>query len=183
MTSLRDQTIEIVRERGLFRLPEPVVLASGKLSRDFVDVKAALGSGAALRTACQAMLQAVGAVPFDAVGGLTMGADPFAHGIAVLTGCAWFVVRKEPKGRGTNRLVEGAPIGPGTRALLVEDVVTTGGSIRRAYEAVVATGATVVAAAALVDRGGAAGGFFAERGVPYTPVLTWVDLGIEPVDA
>lgn len=181
MATRREQVIGIVRERGVVRLAEPVVLASGRLSRDFVDAKAALAEGDALRLACEAILDALDGVAFDAVGGLTMGADQFAHAIAVLTGCEWFVVRKEPKGRGTNRLVEGARIGPGTRVLLVDDVVTTGGSIRRAYEAVSATGATVVAAATLVDRGEVAARFFSERGVPYVAVATWRDLGIEPI--
>ena len=110
-----------------------------------------------------------------------MGADQFAHVVAVLARSEWFVVRKEPKGRGTDKLVEGARVGPGTRVLLVDDVVTTGGSIRKAYEAIVALGATVVAAATLVDRGDVAARFFAERAVPYAPVVTYRDLGIEPL--
>lgn len=181
MADERQLVIETVRARGLVRLEEPVVLASGRVSQDFVDAKAALARGDDLRRACEAILAELGDVPFDAVGGLTMGADAFAHGISVLTGCEWFVVRKEPKGRGTNRLVEGARIGPGTRVLLVDDVVTTGGSIQRAFEAVEATGSTVVAAATVVDRGDEAARFFAERGVPYVALATWRDLGIEPV--
>jgi orotate phosphoribosyltransferase len=181
VTDERRQVIETVRARGLVRLAEPVVLASGRMSRDFVDAKAALARGDDLRLACEAILTALGGVEFDAVGGLTMGADAFAHAIAVLTGCEWFVVRKEPKGRGTNRLMEGARIGPGTRVLLVDDVVTTGGSIQRAFEAVRATGATVVAAATVVDRGDAASRFFAERNVPYVALATWRDLDIEPI--
>ncbi|MBV8161719.1 MAG: orotate phosphoribosyltransferase [Acidimicrobiia bacterium] len=179
--SRRERVIAIVRERGLLRLPEPVVLASGELSRDFIDGKAALSQGDALRLACEAILEHVGDVEFDAVGGLTMGADQFAHGIAVLTGRQWFVVRKEPKGRGTNKLVEGAKVGTGTRVLLVDDVVTTGGSIQKAHDAITALGATVVAAATLVDRGDIAVRYFRDRDVPYSPVVTYRDLGIEPV--
>jgi orotate phosphoribosyltransferase len=177
----RQQIIEIIRQRGLLRLPEPVVLASGELSRDFIDGKAALSRGADLKLACEAILENVGHVEFEAVGGLTMGADQFAHVLAVLAGKDWFVVRKEPKGRGTNKLVEGAKVGEGWRVLLVDDVVTTGGSIQKAHDAIGALGALVVAAATLVDRGEIAGQYFRERDIPYTPVVTYRDLGIEPV--
>lgn len=181
MTTLRDNLIEIVRQRGLLRLPEPIVLASGQSSHDFVDGKAALSRGSDLELSCRALLEAVGGIEFDAIGGLTMGADQFAHVVAVLTGCEWFVVRKEPKGRGTAKLVEGAEVGPGTRVLLVDDAVTTGGSIQKAYETIVDLGSTVVAAVTLVDRGDVAAGFFGDRGIPYFALVTYRDLGIEPV--
>jgi len=181
VSSLREQVVEIVRERGLLRLPEPVVLASGQTSRDFVDGKAALSRGADLQTACRAVLEAVHGIAFDAVGGLTMGADHLAHGVAMLSGAEWFVVRKGPKGRGTDKLVEGARVGPGTSVLLVDDAVTSGGSIRRAHDAIVAMGATVAAAVTLVDRGEVAGPYFKEKGIPYAALVTYRDLGIEPV--
>lgn len=173
--------MEIVREHGLLHLPEPVVLASGQTSQDFVDGKAALSRGADLETACRAVLEAVHGIPFDAVGGLTMGADHLAHGVAMLSGAGWFVVRKEPKGRGTDKLVEGAQVGPGTSVLLVDDAVTSGGSIRKAHDALVAMGASVVAAVTLVDRGEVAGPYFKEKGIPYAALVTYRDLGIEPV--
>jgi orotate phosphoribosyltransferase len=179
--TLREQVVELVRRRGLRRLPEPVVLASGQLSRDFVDVKVALARGDDLRIACEALIERMADVDYDAIGGLTMGADQFAHGVAVLAGKDWFVVRKEPKGRGTNKLVEGASVGEGTRVLLVDDVVTTGGSIRKAYDVITSLGATVVAAVTLVDRGDVAGRFFEEKAITYVPMVTYRDLDIEPV--
>ena len=65
--------------------------------------------------------------------------------------------------------------------LLVEDVVTTGGSIQKAYDAISALGATVVAAVTLVDRGEVSARFFEEKAIPYFPLVTYGDLGIEPV--
>lgn len=173
--------LDTIRERGLRTLPEPVVLASGELSRDFVDGKAALSRGEDLAEACRALLDGVAGIEFDAVGGLTMGADQFAHVMAVLAGKEWFVVRKEPKNRGTNQLVEGARIGAGTRVLVVDDVVTTGGSIQKAHDVLVELGASVVAAVTLVDRGEVARRFFEEKGIPYFALVTYRDLGIDPV--
>lgn len=180
-TPLRQQLVSIVREKGLLRLPEPVRLASGQMSREFIDGKAALADGEDLEVACRAMLEAVEDIEFDAIGGLTMGADQFAHVVAVLARKRWFVVRKEPKGRGTDKLVEGAKVGEGTRALLVDDVVTTGGSIQKACDEITRLGATVAGAVTLVDRGDVAAAFFRERNVPYVPLVTSHDLGIEPV--
>jgi orotate phosphoribosyltransferase len=180
---LRQELVELIRG-GLLVLDEPVALASGELSRYFIDGKAALSRGDHLRLACTLLIEALAAerIAFDAVGGLTMGADPLAHGVAILKPDAeWFSVRKEPKGRGTNRLIEGAKLGPASRVVLVEDVVTMGGSIRKAYDAVVESGASVAAAAAVVDRADVARSFFEGRGVRYLPLLTYEDLGIPAV--
>lgn len=183
----RARLLEVVRERGLIQFDEPRELASGELSRDFIDAKKALSRGADLRLACSVIAGSVAAagIEFDAVGGLTLGADQFSHGIAahLADDREWFVVRKQPKGRGTDQLVEGAVLSEGSRVLLVDDIVTTGGSIRTAHERVVATGATVVAAVTLVDRSDIASVFFAEQGVPYLPVFTYRDLGIVAVGA
>jgi orotate phosphoribosyltransferase len=181
VTGRHERLVSVIRERGLIRFDEPVQLASGEMSREFVDGKAALSRGEDLELACRALLELVGDLDFDAVGGLTMGADQFAHVVAVLARKEWFVVRKDPKGRGTNRRVEGAKVGSGWRVLLVDDVVTTGGSIRKAFEAMEQLGAEVAGAATLVDRGETAARYFAARSVPYKSVLTYRDLEIEPV--
>jgi len=179
--SLHERVVELIRQRALRRLDEPVVLASGQRSRDFIDAKAGLARGEDLELACRAILERLDGVEFDAVGGLTMGADQFAHVLSVLARKDWFVVRKEAKGRGTDKLVEGAAVGVGTRVVLVDDVVTTGGSIQKAYEVITGLGATVSAATTLVDRGDVAARFFREREISYFPLVTYRDLGIEPV--
>jgi orotate phosphoribosyltransferase len=185
MTPLRAAALDLIRTKAIRRFDEPVQLASGDYSREFIDTKRALAQGADLRTVCEAMIEAVreAGADYDAVGGLTMGADQFAHGIALLAERQWFSIRKQPKGRGTDQWVEGAVLGPGVRVLLVEDTVTTGGSIQKAYERVVAEGAEVVLALTTVDRGEVAGVFFAERNIPYRPLLTYADLGLAPVGA
>lgn len=181
----RARLTEIVLAHGYTRADEPVQLASGQMSRDFVDGKRALAAGADLAFACDLMAaladEHVGS--FDAAGGLTMGADQFAHGIAIVTGRRWFVVRKQPKDRGTRQQVEGAVIGEGVRCIVVEDVISTGGSLLQAVDVVAATGADVVFATTLVDRGDLVAPRLAERGVSYAPLLTYRDLGIDPIVA
>ena len=175
-----ERVVALVRG-GLTTFDEPIALASGEMSRHFIDGKAALARGSDLADVCRELLGAVQSIEFDAVGGLTMGADQFAHGVAILADCDWFVVRKQPKGRGTNKRVEGADLRPGVRVLLVDDVVTTGGSIQEAFHVIEALGATVVAAVTLVDRGEVAAAFFEDRDVPYFPLVTYKDLGIPMV--
>jgi orotate phosphoribosyltransferase len=175
--------VQLIRDQAYLRLPEPVQLASGEMSEHFVDVKKGLARGRDLRVVCEAIaaVAAERGIDFDTVGGLTMGADQFAHGVAIVADREWFVIRKEPKGRGTNKLVEGSALGEGVRALLVEDAVSTGGSIQKAYQAVLDQGADVVLAVTVVDRGERCAPWFAERGVPYEALVTYEDLGIPPI--
>lgn len=181
---LRDQVIGILKDQGVGRRPgELVVLSSGKQSDVFVDVKRALARWTDLQVAAEAICDETrrAGCDFNAVGGLTMGADAIAIAVACAQKAQWFSVRKEPKTHGLKQIIEGARLGAGDRVLLVDDAVTTGGSILRAYEEVVKTGAQVVAASALVDRGGHAAEQFADRGVEYLPVATFEDLGLDPV--
>jgi len=176
--------LELVTDPTVLQhLPEPVRLASGEMSRDFIDAKVAVDDPDDLEFVGQAMVAAAHAVnvEFDAVGGLVLGAVPFTFAVAGAARCKWFLIRKEPKGRGTNRWVEGARLTKGMRVLLVDDVVTTGGSICDAHDRVGLEGGEVVFATTLVDRGDEAAGFFEGVGVPYVPMLTYHDLGIEPV--
>jgi orotate phosphoribosyltransferase len=183
MAETSQHLIDVIRQRGHRRLDEPVQLASGDWSRHFIDAKRALARGSDLQRAAVALcdLATEMGVSFDAVGGLTMGADQFAHAIAMVTDCEWFSVRKTPKGRGTNQRVEGAVLGPGRAVLLVDDVVTRGASIADALSAIRETGASVVAAVSLVDRGEFGQKVFDREGIPYRALVTYADLGIPAV--
>ncbi len=173
----------LVLREGYIRRDEPFRLASGETSRDYIDGKRALANGRVLAAVCDrvvSLAQSLG-VGFDAVGGLTMGADAIVHGIAARSKVYWFSVRKELKSHGNQKLIEGVELAPGMRVLLVDDVVTTGSSILQALEAIEDAGANVVLAVALVDRGEAARPKFEARGIRYEPLLTYRDLEIEPV--
>ena len=117
----------------------------------------------------------------DAIGGLTMGADPVAYGIAAVAatrgrGLRSFSVRKEAKDHGVTGRIAGA-LRPGDRVVVTEDTVTRGTSIMEAVDAIVAFGATPVLITVIVDRGGTCGAMAAERGIPFVPMLTAPDLG------
>lgn len=195
---VRESLADLVLRTGYERRDEPFQLSSGGWSRDYVDGKFAIATGAGLRQASQAVVDLFGGppdpsgqsvtfhavsgpTPFDAVGGPTMGADALAVGVALLTGCSWFSIRKEPKGHGRGSWVEGARLREGDRVVMVEDVVSTGASLLRAAEKVVELGAKVVAATALLDRSPEVAERFAAAGIDWRPLLTWADLGIEPL--
>jgi orotate phosphoribosyltransferase len=174
---------DLIRTRGYEHRAEPFKLASGQLSHDYIDGKFAVDTGDRLAIVSRAVadLAAAHGIEFDAVGGLTMGADPLAHGVAIVTGKAWFSVRKEQKQRGREQWVEGTRLQAGTRVLLVDDVISTGGSTEKAYERVTALGAIVTGVIPMVDRGDIAANRFAALGVPFAALVTYKDLGIEPV--
>ena len=178
----RDQLIELFRERAI-RFGE-FTLASGRKSTYYVDKMQITLHSLGLAVACHGLTQLLADVEYDAVGGMTIGADPIVGGLLTIAAAEGrelegFLVRKEPKGHGTRQFIEG-PLQPGQRVVIVEDVVTTGGSAIAAIDRVEEFGAQVVQVVAIVDRleGGAA--TFAERGVAYRSLLTIEDFGISP---
>jgi orotate phosphoribosyltransferase len=178
--SLRTEVADLVRTFGYEHRAEAFALTSGGTSHDYVDGKHAVATGAALKTAAQAMIDVVGE-PFDVVGGPTMGADALSHGVSILTGAGWFTIRKEPKGHGRGSWLEGTRLAGGERVLMVEDVVSTGSSLLRAVERVEELGATVIAATALLDRSPRVALRVEAHGIRWVPVLRWSDIGIAPL--
>lgn len=171
-TGARERLLDELRRHAL--VLGNFVLTSGKTAQYLVDAKRAI----LLRPGFEALAELVAAQAqawsATAVGGMTMGADPIA--CAALAGGAdvkAFFVRKETKAHGLARRIEGPELEPGDRCLLVEDVVTTGGSTIRALEAIQAEGHEVCGVLVICDR--LAGGREAiERaaGVPYLALTT-----------
>jgi orotate phosphoribosyltransferase len=174
--ALRDHVLTHSVKRGQFRLK------SGATSTWFLDTKqtACRPDGIVLvATAALAVIPA----PVDAIGGLTMGADPVAFGIAAVAATRGrplrsFSVRKEAKDHGVTGRIAGA-LQPGDRVVVTEDTVTRGTSIMEAVDVVLAFGAAVEAIVVIVDRGGTCGAMAAERGIAFHPLLTAPDLGFD----
>ncbi len=152
--SYRDDLLALLMEKSFKR--GDFTLASGAKSNYYINGKmTALDSRGAYLAARIFMAMISDDVP-DAIGGLTLGADPIIGSILSLAGMEdlplkGFIVRKEAKGHGTRSLVEG-PLDEGDRVVIIEDVVTTGGSSKKAIDAAEALGAKVSRVLAIVDR-------------------------------
>jgi orotate phosphoribosyltransferase len=181
--SARERLISELREHAL--VIGEVTLTSGRTAQYYVDAKRAilLPSGfGALGELVAAEAERVGAT---AVGGMTMGADPVAcAALAAGAPVKAFFVRKDRKQHGLQRWIEGPELEPGERCLVVEDVVTTGGSTIKAIERVREEGFDVAGVVSVLDRlaGGAEAIAAASDGAPYTPLATIDDVYPERPD-
>ncbi|HJU09804.1 MAG TPA: orotate phosphoribosyltransferase [Candidatus Binataceae bacterium] len=158
MESPRLRLREILRQTSLQSRPEPVFrLASGKLSRHYVDCKQALSDPEARALVGQLMFERIQGAFFDAVGGMELGAYPIATSVsdaifkATGTKVRAFVVRKEAKQHGNQALIAG-DVRSGDKTLIVEDVVTAGGSTIKAIAGARQAGLKVERVIALIDR-------------------------------
>lgn len=159
-----------------------VRLASGRTADYYVDLRRVTLDGAAAPLVGRVMASLVADWQFDAVGGLTLGADPVAtamlHAAAAEgTRLDAFVVRKSEKAHGLQRRIEGSPV-EGRRVLAVEDTSTTGGSVLTAVEALREAGAEVVGVAVIVDRDTGAREAVEAAGLPYRYAISLADLGL-----
>lgn len=172
--ALRDHVLRHSLKRGDF------TLKSGATSTWFLDTK---------QTACRpdGMLLmaevALSIIPddIDAIGGLTIGADPVAYAVAAIGATRGrqlrsFTVRKEAKDHGVTGRIAGA-LEPGDRVVITEDTVTRGTSIMEAVEVVRAFGAEPVLITVIVDRGGTCAAMAEAAGIAFVPMLTAPDLG------
>jgi orotate phosphoribosyltransferase len=153
-----------------------VTLTSGKKAQYYVDAKRALLRPPAFKAVGELIAAEARERGAGAVGGMTMGADPLACaaiGAGGGDGLVAFFVRKERKEHGLQRWIEGPPLEPGTRCLVVEDVVTTGGSTVSAIERIGEEGLEIAGVVSVVDR--LAGGAEAIEGAasaPYRALVT-----------
>lgn len=173
---------ELFRERAL-KFGD-FTLASGKKAKYYLDGKQITLHARGLKLVSEGLLELLNSGEVDAVGGMSIGADPIAAG--VLSAAAdqgvdllGFLIRKESKGHGTNKFVEG-PVQPGMKVAIVEDVVTTGGSSLLAIERIEEFGCEVVQVLTIIDRMEGGKQNFEKRGYKMQSLLTIEDFGIEP---
>src|SRR4051812_40261076 len=176
MADARERLVNALREHAL--VIGEVTLTSGAPASYYVDAKRAILLPDGFTALGELVAELAGEVGATAVGGLTMGADPVA--CAALAGGAdvkAFFVRKDSKAHGLQRRIEGPLLEPGDRCLVVEDVVTSGGSTIQAIEALLEEGHEVVAVTTVLDRlAGARETVEAEAGVPFLPLTTIDDV-------
>ncbi|MEV6770572.1 orotate phosphoribosyltransferase [Nocardia sp. NPDC051030] len=173
----RDRLADLVR--GLAVVHGRVTLSSGKEADYYVDLRRATLHHEAAPLIGKLLRELVADWDFDAVGGLTMGADPVAAAVMHAPGrpIDAFVVRKAAKAHGMQRQIEGPDI-VGKRVLVVEDTTTTGNSPLTAVRTLREAGAIVVGVATVVDRETGADGVIAAEGLEYRSILGLKDLAL-----
>jgi orotate phosphoribosyltransferase len=174
----RDLLLAGIKEKAV--LHGDFVLSSGQQATTYVDLRRVLLDGRLSPLAGRVLLDATADLGYEAVGGLTLGADPVAYALLAAaanrgTPIDAFVVRKTEKTHGLQRRIEGPDVS-GRRVLAVEDTSTTGGSVLTAVDALEQAGAKVVGVAVLVERG--ARPKVEARGLPYRAVFELADLGL-----
>lgn len=174
----QDDLLREIRNKAVVR--GDFVLSSGRRASWYVDLRRVTLDGTAAPLVGRVMLDLTEDLGYDAVGGLTLGADPVAT--AMLHAAAArgrrldaFVVRKSGKAHGLQRRIEGPDVN-GRRVLAVEDTSTTGGSVLTAVEALREAGAEVVGVATIVERGAAER--IEKEGLVYRSAFTVDDLGV-----
>lgn len=157
MKTARQQLLALLREKSFRYSPhQPFRLASGRESPYYVDCRPVTHSAQGLALLGELLFEMVQDLDIRAAGGLTMGADPLAHALALVSyqkgrPIDAFSVRKFPKDYGAGGLIVG-PVAPGDPVAVLEDVITTGGSLRQAITAVREFGLVVRGVIILVDR-------------------------------
>lgn len=174
----RDDLLQEIKTKAVVH--GDFVLSSGRRADWYVDLRRVTLDGRAAPLVGRVMLDLTADLGYDAVGGLTLGADPVAAAMlhaAAAQGRSLdaFVVRKSDKTHGLQRRIEGPDVA-GRRVLAVEDTSTTGGSVLTAVEALRAAGAEVVGVATIVERGAA--DRIAAAGLDYRTAYTIADLGV-----
>ena len=177
MTGARQRLVSELREHAL--VIGEVTLTSGRTAQYYVDAKRAILRPEGFRALGELVAAEAARVNAGAVGGMTMGADPVAcAALAAGAPVKAFFVRKDRKQHGLQRWIEGPELEPGERCLVVEDVVTTGGSTVKALERVREEGLEVAGVASVLDRlaGGAEAIRKAADGAPYVALTTIDDV-------
>lgn len=176
---LKQELLELIKEKALVK--SPTRLASGKTSNFYIDGKKITLDAQGLFLTAKIILGMVHSAQADAIGGPTLGADPIAAAVSLLSSQTGhplkaFIVRKEAKSHGMQRMIEGPDLQEGDKVIMVEDVITTGQTVIKAIKEVEQTKAKVVKVIAIVDRD--EGAHEALAPYNYSPIFELTELGI-----
>ena len=158
LEELKKELLPLVIKHACLKLDQPIKLASGKMSQVYFDGRRITLHPKGMSLFAKAILELVNVNSLDAVGGPSIGADPIATAVSIYAlidkkkELPAFLVRKEAKQHGLQKQIEGMDLKPGMKVLIVEDVITTGSSVRNAISVVEATGAKVEGVVCLLDR-------------------------------
>ena len=180
-SSVRARAFALIKERSFLR--GEFVLASGKTSQYFLDMKPTMFDPEGSYVLAELLLDQLSDVNADYVGGLALGAVPLISTLTMLSHqrnrpVSGFFVRKEVKDHGTKKLVEGLGKGEslqGKKVVIIDDVTTTGGSSMIAVDAVEESGAEVILGLSVVDREQGAAETYAKRNIPFRAVFSASD--------
>jgi len=175
------QLAEFVRQHALQR--GQFTLSSGMTSSYYLDCKQVSFSPEGMSLIVEAIFDEIKDLDIDAVGGMDMGATPIVGAVSVRAcqinkALKMFVVRKKAKEHGKRKTIEGTLESP-CKVVIIDDVVTTGGSILKAIEEVRKENNQVVLAISVVDRNAGAAEILKEKGIPFQPLVTLSDLGVD----
>jgi orotate phosphoribosyltransferase len=180
LTALRKRLLELVNENAVVH--GDFILTSGQRSTYYIDGKLLSLMPEGLNVLARTILEMIGEGQADAIGGLTLGADPIVGAVAALsheTGrpLAGLIIRKEKSSHGREKRIEG-PLKAGMRVVVIEDVVTTGSSSFKAIEALEEANCKIVKVIAIVDRLAGGSEAFAGKGYKFEPIFTLKDLKV-----
>lgn len=177
---MKSDLLEAIKTKAIVRGER--TLASGKKSDYYIDGKQVTLDPQGLFLTSKVILSMLQGAKIDAIGGPTLGADPIAAAVSLLSSQTGhpmkaFIVRKEAKKHGMQKMIEGPALVAGDRVVMVEDVITTGGSVLNAIKEVEALGCQVIKVICLVDRG--EGGVELLAPYQYSPIFDLKELGVK----
>ncbi len=178
MQDYRNRLLELIKKHAL--MIGKFILSSGKKSNYYLDERMVTLSGEGAYLTAKVILDMLKDVEFDAIGGMTLAADPIIGAVIAISYANGkpingFIVRKEPKGHGTGKQIEG-PISEGLKVVIVDGTMTTGASIIKSIEAIENEGCKVVKVITLIDRQEGGREALENKGYDFDTVFTRDDL-------
>ncbi|MBD3267967.1 orotate phosphoribosyltransferase [bacterium] len=182
ISNIRDRLAGILKEKSLLLAPpgQPFTLASGQTSTYYINGKKTSCDPQGLLCISRLIWERIQDKPVQAIGGPTLGADPIVSGVSLFSQLMGkpiplFLVRKEAKGHGTQKWIEGPDI-EGMNVVMVEDVITTGGSLLKSIHAVRELNGKIIDLISIVDREQGGREAFAAENLPYSPIFSISEL-------